>query len=159
MSNIKCFFQEWKLHLFLPKFILKSKNKITFYQKFYETYWKAIEIYSGYAYWKQYCSGCLRVLMGELLMNWIDSFQYHFGLAKSFIQTLLSTLVVLITAEFFESFFQIYANTLIKFSLYRHTYFTFYFIWSLLFLSGFLILFLKNFLGQTGIKYSFISAR
>jgi putative hemolysin len=54
-------------------------------------------------------------LMGELLMNWIKPLLFS-DLLNLFIQTFLSTMVVLITAEFLPKvFFQIYANTLIKF--------------------------------------------
>jgi putative hemolysin len=55
--------------------------------------------------------------MGALLMRWMDSFSYHFSVFLILlIQILLSAFVVLITAEFFPKvFFQIYANSLIRF--------------------------------------------
>jgi CBS domain containing-hemolysin-like protein len=70
--------------------------------------------------------------MGELLMHWIEILGYHFSeLVNLLIQTLISTAIVLITAEFLPKvFFQIYANTLIKvFALPAYLfYLLFYFI-------------------------------
>lgn len=55
-------------------------------------------------------------LMGELLMRWISFLGFHFSnLLTLAIQVLLTTIVVLMTADFLAKvFFQIYANALIK---------------------------------------------
>jgi putative hemolysin len=55
--------------------------------------------------------------MGELLMNWITRMGFNFtNLSNVLIQTSLSTLIVLVTSEFIPKvFFQIYANSFIKF--------------------------------------------
>ena len=55
--------------------------------------------------------------MGDLLMNWINSFGFKLSeFSNLLLQTILSTLLVLITSEFLPKvFFQIYSNSLMKF--------------------------------------------
>ena len=90
--------------------------------------------------------------MGDLLMEWILTFTYSFSKwSNLFLQTVLSTLIVLFTAEFLPKvFFQIYANSLIKFFavpayfFYQLFYFiSTFFIW----ISDFI---LKKFFGTEG---------
>jgi len=83
-------------------------------------------------------------LMGEWVMQWLANMGYQLnGISNVMIQTIISAIVVLITSEFIPKvFFQIYANSLIKFlALPAYLfYLLFYFISSfLLWISDFIL--------------------
>ncbi|EMY80115.1 HlyC/CorC family transporter [Psychroflexus gondwanensis] len=82
--------------------------------------------------------------MGDLIMNWFESLRplqseflsYLIVEASLFTQTLISTIVILFTAEFLPKvFFQIYANVLLK--VFSVPAFIFYYLFS--FISSFVI--------------------
>ncbi|SDG45443.1 hemolysin family protein [Psychroflexus sediminis] len=82
--------------------------------------------------------------MGDLIMNWFESMQpvqneflnYFITEASLFTQTLISTVVILFTAEFLPKvFFQIYSNVLLK--VFSVPAFIFYYLFS--FISSFII--------------------
>ena len=66
------------------------------------------------------------IFSGELLMNWLQSLSFSFTtFTNLLLQTILSTIVILFTAEFLPKvFFQIYANSFVK--LFAFPAFVFY---------------------------------
>ena len=95
--------------------------------------------------------------MGELLMKWMLLLDFHFSQAAGLlIQTVISALIVLITAEFLPKvFFQIYANSLIKFFVIPSYFFyqLFYFVSAfLIWISDFI---LKKFFKTEGDQMQF----
>nr|WP_315251687.1 hemolysin family protein [uncultured Flavobacterium sp.] len=95
--------------------------------------------------------------MSELFMKWLLLLDFHFSQAAGLlIQTVISALIVLITAEFLPKvFFQIYANSLIKFFVIPSYFFykLFYFVSAfLIWISDFI---LKKFFKTEGDQMQF----
>ncbi len=98
--------------------------------------------------------------MGELVMNWIGNLGLHFsGFLNIVLQTLISTVIILATAEFLSKvFFQIYANIVIKvFALPAYGfYLLFYYLSSfIIWISDFILIkFLKTNGDQVSLYFS-----
>ena len=98
--------------------------------------------------------------MGNLLMNWLELLGFHFsGILNVIVQTSISTILILATAEFLSKvFFQIYANSLIKFFAipayafyFLFSYISSFFIW----ISDFILIkFLKTQTDQVSLYFS-----
>ncbi|MFN3753160.1 hemolysin family protein [Flavobacterium sp.] len=75
--------------------------------------------------------------MGDLLMRWFITLGYQFSdLTNLLLQTLISTLIVLMTSEFLPKvFFQIYANSFLKFFALP----AYFFYWLFYYISSFMI--------------------
>lgn len=90
--------------------------------------------------------------MGDLLMGWFVTLGYQFSdLTNLLLQTVLSTLLVLMTSEFLPKvFFQIYANSFLKFFALP----AYFFYWLFYYISSFMIwisdYILKKFLKTEG---------
>jgi CBS domain containing-hemolysin-like protein len=98
--------------------------------------------------------------MGELVMNWIGNLGLHFsGFLNIVLQTLISSVIILATAEFLSKvFFQIYANIVIKvFALPAYGfYLLFYYLSSfIIWISDFILIkFLKTNGDQVSLYFS-----